>query len=133
MAGGVAVIKVGAGSEIEMKEKKARVEDALHATRAAVKEGIVPGGGVALIRASNKINTKNLVGDEIVGAEILKTALEGPARQIIENAGLEPSVVVNEIKSKKGNNGVDARIEKYVDMIKVGIINPVKYYFERPM
>ena len=124
LAGGVAVIKVGAGSEVEMKEKKARVEDALHATRAAVKEGIVPGGGVALLRASSKIDTKGLTGDELVGAEILKTALEGPARQIISNAGLEASVVVNEIKSKKGNNGFDAREGKYVDLIKQGIIDP---------
>ncbi len=124
LSGGVAVINIGAATEVEMKEKKARVEDALHATRAAVKEGIVPGGGVALLRASEKIDTKSLVGDEKLGAEILRTALEGPARQIISNAGLEASVIVNEIKSKKGNHGYDARDEKFVDMIKAGIIDP---------
>ena len=124
LSGGVAVINIGAATEVEMKEKKDRVDDALHATRAAVKEGIVPGGGVALLMASDKINTKGLIGDEIVGAEILRTALEGPARQIIDNAGLEASVVINEIKSKKSNYGFDARTEKYVDMIKQGIIDP---------
>ena len=107
-----------------MKEKKDRVDDALHATRAAVKEGIVPGGGVALLRASEKINTKGLEGDEVLGAEILKKSLEGPIRQIVTNAGLEASVIVNEVKSKKGNTGFDARNEKYVDMNKSGIIDP---------
>ena len=101
LSGGVAVINIGAATEVEMKEKKDRVDDALHATRAAVKEGIVAGGGVALLRASDKISTKGMVGDEALGAEILKTALEGPARQIVANAGLEDSVVVNEIKTKK--------------------------------
>ena len=124
LSGGVAVINIGAATEVEMKEKKDRVDDALHATRAAVKEGIVPGGGVALLMASDKIKTTSLEGDEIVGAEILRTALEGPARQIIENAGLEASVVINEIKAKKTNFGFDARTEKYVDMIKQGIIDP---------
>ena len=124
LSGGVAVINIGAATEVEMKEKKARVEDALHATRAAVKEGIVPGGGVALLRASEEINTKGLLGDEKLGANILKIALEGPARQIISNAGLEASVIVNDIKSKKGNFGFDARAEKFVDMIKSGIIDP---------
>ena len=124
LSGGVAVINIGAATEIEMKEKKARVEDALHATRAAVKEGIVAGGGVALLRASDHINTKGLSGDEALGALILQTALEGPARQIISNAGLEASVIVNTIKSNKGNYGFDARDEKFVDMIKTGIIDP---------
>ena len=124
LSGGVAVINIGAATEIEMKEKKARVEDALHATRAAVKEGIVAGGGVALLRASDHINTKGLSGDEALGACILQTALEGPARQIISNAGLEASVIVNTIKSNKGNYGFDARDEKFVDMIKTGIIDP---------
>ena len=124
LSGGVAVINIGAPTEVEMKEKKARVEDALHATRAAVKEGIVPGGGVALLRASEKINLKDLKGDEQLGATILKTALEGPMRQIVSNAGLEASVIVNEVKNSKGNNGFDAREEKYVDMIKAGIIDP---------
>jgi len=107
-----------------MKEKKARVEDALHATRAAVKEGIVAGGGVALLRAIDAINTKGFVADEAIGAEILKKALESPARLIINNAGLEESVVVNKIKESKGSNGFDARNEKYVDMLKAGIIDP---------
>ena len=124
LSGGVAVINIGAATEVEMKEKKARVEDALHATRAAVKEGIVPGGGVALLRASDKISTKSLTGDESVGAEILKKALEGPIRQILNNAGLEASVIINEVRSKKGNNGYDARDDKYVDMVKAGIIDP---------
>ena len=124
LSGGVAVINIGAATEVEMKEKKARVEDALHATRAAVKEGIVPGGGVALLRASNSISAKDLDGDVALGAEILQKALSGPARQIIDNAGLESAVVVNEILSKKGSNGFDARAEKYVDMVKSGIIDP---------
>ena len=124
LSGGVAVINIGAATEVEMKEKKARVEDALHATRAAVKEGIVPGGGVALLRATSVINTKGMETDIALGAEILRKALEGPARQIIENAGLEPAVVVNEILAKKGANGFDARTEQYVDMVKAGIIDP---------
>jgi len=124
LSGGVAVLNIGASTEIEMKEKKARVEDALHATRAAVKEGIVAGGGVALIRAIDTINTKGMIGDEAIGAEILKKALEFPARMIISNAGLEASVVVNKIKEKNGNNGFDARTEEYVDMFKSGIIDP---------
>ena len=124
LSGGVAVINIGAATEVEMKEKKARVEDALHATRAAVKEGIVPGGGVALLRATSAIDTKGLDTDVALGAEILRKAMEGPARQIISNAGLEPAVVVNEILGKKGSNGFDARNEEYVDMVKVGIIDP---------
>jgi len=124
LSGGVAVINIGAATEVEMKEKKARVEDALHATRAAVKEGIVPGGGVALLRAASTINTKGMETDIALGAEILRKALEGPARQIVENAGLEPAVVVNEILAKKGANGFDARAEEYVDMVKAGIIDP---------
>ena len=124
LSGGVAVINIGAATEVEMKEKKDRVDDALHATRAAVKEGIVAGGGVALLRASDKISTKGMTGDEALGGEILKTALEGPARQIVANAGLEDSVVVNEIKTKKGNIGFDSRNEQYVDMLKAGIIDP---------
>jgi len=124
LSGGVAVINIGAATEVEMKEKKARVEDALHATRAAVKEGIVPGGGVALLRATSAINTKGMETDIALGAEILRKAMEGPARQIVENAGLEPAVVVNEILAKKGANGFDARTEEYVDMVKAGIIDP---------
>ena len=124
LSGGVAVINIGAATEVEMKEKKARVEDALHATRAAVKEGIVPGGGVALLRATSAINTKGMDTDVALGAEILRKAMEGPARQIVDNAGLEPAVVVNEILAKKGANGFDARTEEYVDMVKAGIIDP---------
>ena len=124
LSGGVAVLNIGAATEVEMKEKKARVEDALHATRAAVKEGIVAGGGVALIRAIDAIDTKGFVADEVIGAEILKKALEAPSRLIINNAGLEESVVVNKIKESKGSNGFDARNEKYVDMLKAGIIDP---------
>ena len=124
LSGGVAVLNIGAATEVEMKEKKARVEDALHATRAAVKEGIVAGGGVALIRAIDAIDTKGFVADEVIGAEILKKALEAPSRLIINNAGLEESVVVNKIKESKGSNGFDARNEKYVDMLKTGIIDP---------
>ena len=124
LSGGVAVLNIGAATEVELKEKKARVEDALHATRAAVKEGIVAGGGVALIRAIDAIDTKGFVADEVIGAEILKKALEAPSRLIINNAGLEESVVVNKIKESKGSNGFDARTEKYVDMIKAGIIDP---------
>jgi len=124
LSGGVAVLNIGAATEVELKEKKARVEDALHATRAAVKEGIVAGGGVALIRAIDAIDTKGFVADEAIGAEILKKALEAPSRLIINNAGLEESVVVNKIKESKGSNGFDARNEKYVDMLKSGIIDP---------
>ena len=124
LSGGVAVLNIGAATEVELKEKKARVEDALHATRAAVKEGIVAGGGVALLRAIDAIDTKGLPADEAVGAGILKKALEAPARLIINNAGLEESVVVNKIKESKGSNGFDARHEEYVDMIKAGIIDP---------
>ena len=124
LSGGVAVLNIGAATEVELKEKKARVEDALHATRAAVKEGIVAGGGVALLRAIDAIDTKGLPADEAVGAGILKKALEAPARLIINNAGLEESVVVNKIKESKGTHGFDARHEKYVDMLKAGIIDP---------
>ena len=125
LSGGVAVLNIGAATEVEMKEKKARVEDALHATRAAVKEGIVPGGGVALLRAVDSIKTDKMEGDEAIGAEILKKAMEGPMRQIVSNAGLEESIIVNEIKGNKSKSyGFDARAEKYLDMIKAGIIDP---------
>ena len=125
LSGGVAVLNIGAATEVEMKEKKDRVDDALHATRAAVKEGIVPGGGVALLRAVDSIKTDKMEGDEAIGAEILKKALEGPMRQIVANAGLEESIVVNEIRNNKSKSyGFDARAEKYLDMIKAGIIDP---------
>ena len=132
LAGGVAVIHVGAATETEMKEKKARVDDALHATRAAVEEGIVPGGGVALIRAQKAIDTLKLVGelegDERTGAKIVRKALEAPLRQIAANAGLEGSVVIDNIlKANKPNYGFDAQKEEYVeDMIEAGIVDPTK-------
>jgi len=127
LAGGVAVIKVGAATETAMKEKKARVEDALNATRAAVEEGIVPGGGVALLRSSKAIDGLKLSGDEKVGAMIVKRALEEPIRQIVENAGLEGSVIVEKVKSETvANRGYDADSMEYVDMMQAGIIDPTK-------
>jgi chaperonin GroEL len=127
LAGGVAVIKVGAATETAMKEKKARVEDALNATRAAVEEGIVPGGGVALLRASNSIDGLKLEGDEKVGAQIVKRALEEPIRNIVENAGLEGSVIVEKVKAEKVvTRGFDAETLEFVDMIQAGIIDPTK-------
>jgi chaperonin GroEL len=127
LAGGVAVIKVGAATETAMKEKKARVEDALNATRAAVEEGIVPGGGVALLRASGAVDGLKLEGDEKVGASIVRRALEEPIRNIVENAGLEGSVVVERVKSEKvATRGFDAESLEYVDMIQAGIIDPTK-------
>ena len=127
LAGGVAVIKVGAGSEIEMKEKKARVEDALHSTRAAVEEGIVPGGGVALIRALQKIeNVKGDNEDQNVGINLCRKAMEAPMRQIVANAGAEASVVVDKVRQLKGNHGFNAAIGEYGDMIEFGIPDPAK-------
>jgi chaperonin GroEL len=128
LAGGVAVIKVGAATETAMKEKKARVEDALNATRAAVEEGIVPGGGVALLRASKAIDSmKKVEGDEKVGAMIVKRALEEPIRQIVENAGLEGSVIVEKVKAETvPTRGYDAETMEYVDMLQAGIIDPAK-------
>jgi len=127
LAGGVAVIKVGAGSEVEMKEKKARVEDALHSTRAAVEEGIVPGGGVALIRALQAL--EGLEGDnadQTVGINILRKAMEAPMRQIVTNAGAEASVVVDKVKQSKGSDGYNAATGDYGDMIKFGLPDPAK-------
>jgi chaperonin GroEL len=127
LAGGVAVVKVGAATETAMKEKKARVEDALNATRAAVEEGIVPGGGVALLRASRAVEKLKLEGDEKVGANIVRRALEEPIRQIVENAGLEGSVVVEKVKAETvATRGFDAESLEYVDMIQAGIIDPTK-------
>ncbi|HME94387.1 MAG TPA: chaperonin GroEL [Methylomirabilota bacterium] len=127
LAGGVAVIKVGAATETAMKEKKARVEDALNATRAAVEEGIVPGGGVALLRAASAVDALKLEGDEKVGAHIVRRALEEPIRQIVENAGLEGSVIVEKVKAEKVvNRGFDAESLEFVDMIQAGIIDPTK-------
>ena len=129
LAGGVAIVKVGAATETEMKEKKARVEDALNATRAAVEEGIVPGGGVALLRASKALDglALKLSGDEATGAEIVRRALEEPIRQIVQNAGLEGSVVVEKVKAAKDvAHGFDAESNEYVDMMQAGIIDPTK-------
>ncbi len=126
LAGGVAVINVGAATETEMKEKKARVEDALHATRAAVEEGIIPGGGVALIRCIPTLDKLKLEGDEKIGVDIIKRALEEPIRQIIQNAGLEGSVVVQRVKQEKTNVGYDVSQDAYVDMIEAGVIDPTK-------
>src|SRR5438034_652853 len=127
LAGGVAVIKVGAATETAIKEKKARVEDALNATRAAVEEGIVPGGGVALLRASKAIDRLKAEGDEKVGAQIVKRALEEPIRQIVENAGLEGSVVVEKVKAETvPTRGFDAESMEFVDMLQAGIIDPTK-------
>ena len=127
LAGGVAVIKVGGSTEIEVKERKDRVDDALNATRAAVEEGIVPGGGTALLRASRFIDVKGANDDEQSGIEIVKAALQYPLRQIADNAGVEGAVIVgNVLKENKANYGYDAQNDKYVDMVKAGIIDPVK-------
>jgi len=131
LAGGVAVIHVGASTEVEMKEKKARVEDALHATRAAIEEGIVPGGGVVLLRCTKSlergIKAKGLTGDQLVGSQIVLKAIESPIRMIVSNAGLEPALVVDRVRNAENENeGFDAAKETYVDMIKAGIIDPAK-------
>ena len=126
LAGGVAVINVGAATEIEMKEKKARVEDALHATRAAVEEGIVPGGGVALLRCQSVIDGLGLKGDEVVGASIVRRALEEPLRQLATNAGEEGATIVNNVREKKGAVGYNAATGDYEDLMKAGVIDPTK-------
>jgi chaperonin GroEL len=126
LVGGVAVIRVGAATEMEMKEKKARVEDALHATRAAVEEGVVPGGGVALIRASSVLDNLRASDDEKVGIGIVRKTLEDPARWIASNAGKEGSIVVDKIRSGKGSFGFNAATEEYEDLMKAGIIDPTK-------
>ncbi|KAB2897666.1 MAG: chaperonin GroEL, partial [Burkholderiaceae bacterium] len=127
LAGGVAVIKVGAATEVEMKEKKARVEDALHATRAAVEEGIVAGGGVALLRARQAAGTiKGDNADQDAGVKLILKAIEAPLREIVYNAGGEPSVVVNEVLNGKGNYGFNAANDTYGDMIEMGILDPTK-------
>ncbi|HEY0202261.1 MAG TPA: TCP-1/cpn60 chaperonin family protein, partial [Burkholderiaceae bacterium] len=128
LAGGVAVIKVGAATEVEMKEKKARVEDALHATRAAVEEGVVPGGGVAFLRAKQAVGDK-LKGDNAdqdAGIKLVLKAIEAPLREIVYNAGGEPSVVVNKVLEGKGNFGFNAANDTYGDLIELGILDPTK-------
>ena len=126
LAGGVAVINVGAATESEMKEKKARVEDALHATRAAVEEGIVPGGGTALIRATGLIGDLGLSGDEATGADIIVSAIEAPLRQLAANAGLEGALIVEKVKNASGNEGYNVATGDYVDLIEAGVVDPTK-------
>ncbi|MDT8272285.1 MAG: TCP-1/cpn60 chaperonin family protein, partial [Desulfomonilia bacterium] len=126
LAGGVAVIKVGAATEPEMKEKKARVEDALNATRAAVEEGFLPGGGVVLVRCIEKLKSLDLPGDQKSGVKIVQKALEEPLRQIAVNAGLEGGIVLEKVKSLKGTMGFNAATEEYEDLLKAGIIDPTK-------
>ena len=126
LAGGVAVIKVGAATESEMKEKKDRVDDALHATRAAVEEGIVAGGGVAFLRASDALDQLKLTGDEAFGVSIIRRALEEPIRTIVSNAGHEASVVIDKVKNSSSDMGFDARDEQYIDMFKAGVVDPTK-------
>ena len=126
LSGGVAVINVGAATEVEMKEKKARVEDALHATRAAVEEGIIPGGGVALLRAVESLKKLKIDAEQAVGVDIMIRALEAPIRQICANAGMEPSIVVQKIREGKGDFGIDARNGEYVKLVEAGIIDPTK-------
>jgi chaperonin GroEL len=126
LAGGVAVINVGAATESEMKEKKARVEDALHATRAAVEEGIVPGGGVALLRCLPALEKMKLQGDEQIGVDIIKRAIEQPLRALAANAGVEGSIVVQEVRKRKGNEGYNVGTDTYEDLVKAGVVDPKK-------
>jgi chaperonin GroEL len=126
LAGGVAVINVGAATETEMKEKKARVEDALHATRAAVEEGIVPGGGVAMLRAIAALDAMKADEEEMVGIRIVRKALEEPIRQIAQNSGVEGSIVVNKVAAEKGAFGYNALTDVYEDLFKAGVIDPTK-------
>jgi chaperonin GroEL len=126
LVGGVAVIKVGAATETEMKEKKARVEDAMHATKAAVEEGIVAGGGVALVRAGKALDALALTGDELVGARIVRRALEEPMRQIASNAGVEGAIVIAKVREMKQDEGFNAATETYEDLVKAGVIDPTK-------
>jgi len=126
LVGGVAVIKVGAATETEMKEKKARVEDALHATRAAVEEGVVPGGGVALIRAQPVLDTLKVTDEQRTGVQIIRRAIEEPLRQIVQNAGEEGSIVINKVRENKGNFGYNAATSQYGDLLEQGVIDPVK-------
>ena len=126
LAGGVAVINVGAATETEMKEKKARVEDALHATRAAVEEGIVAGGGVAFIRSQKALDNLKLQGDEQTGLEIVRRAVEAPLRQLADNAGQEGALIVQEVKKRSGNEGYDVAANQYTDLLKAGIVDPTK-------
>src|SRR5687768_3359940 len=126
LAGGIAVIHVGASTEVEMKEKKARVEDALHATRAAVEEGIVPGGGVALLRCAKAVNAVQLEGDEAIGAQIVRRAIESPIRMLCANAGVEGAVVAAQVAAGKGSYGYNVATGEYEDLVKAGVVDPTK-------
>ena len=126
LAGGVALIKVGAATEAAMKEKKDRVDDALHATRAAVEEGIVPGGGVAYLRCQKAIESLKLEGDEAVGAGIILRAIEAPLRKLVDNAGLEAALVIANVKKSSGTNGYNVRTGEYCDLLKAGVVDPAK-------
>jgi chaperonin GroEL len=126
LAGGVAVINVGASTETEMKERKARVEDALHATRAAVEEGIVAGGGVALLRCAKVIDSLQLEGDEKIGSQIVRRAIEYPIRMLCANAGVEPGVVAQKVFENKGNFGFNVATGEYEDLVKAGVVDPTK-------
>jgi chaperonin GroEL len=126
LSGGVAIIKVGAATEVEMKEKKARVEDALHATQAAVEEGILPGGGVALIRATRALDALQVPKEQQFGVDIVRRACEEPLRMIVSNAGIEPAIVQEKVRNGDGNYGYNARSAEYGDMIQMGVIDPTK-------
>ena len=126
IVGGVAIVKVGAATETEMKEKKARIEDAMHATKAAVEEGIVAGGGVALLRASKVLHALNLEGDERIGVAIITRAIEEPLRWIAANAGHEGSIVVQRVKEMKGDEGFNAQTDHYENLVQAGVIDPAK-------
>jgi chaperonin GroEL len=126
LVGGVAIIKVGAATETEMKEKKARVEDAMHATKAAVEEGIVPGGGVALIRASKALDKLKVEGDQQIGVNIIRRAIEEPVRWIATNAGHEGSIVVQKVREMDSDSGFNAQTEKYENLVSAGVIDPAK-------
>jgi chaperonin GroEL len=128
LSGGVAVLKVGAATEVELKEKKHRIEDAVSTTKAAIEEGVVPGGGVALLRAQDAVNAvaDTLAGDEQTGARMVARSLEGPLKQIAENAGMEGGVVVAKVKSLKGNEGLNAATGEYEDLVKLGVIDAAK-------
>jgi len=126
LVGGIAIIKVGAATETEMKEKKARVEDAMHATKAAVEEGIVPGGGVALLRASQALDDLTVTGDERIGVRIIRRAIEEPLRWIAANAGHEGAIVVQKVKEMAGDEGFNAQTERYENLVLSGVIDPTK-------
>jgi chaperonin GroEL len=126
LAGGIAVVHVGASTEVEMKERKARVEDALHATRAAVEEGIVAGGGVALLRCAKAINALKLEGDEAIGAQIVRRAIESPIRMLCANAGVEGAVVAAAVAAGKGSYGYNVATGEYEDLVKAGVVDPTK-------